>query len=314
MPMNSIRRAILCKRETVYGTDAVPVAATDGVEVLRNPRVTPLDIGYVPREIIRSFFGSFKKLPSTKFVRIQFEMPMAGFGAAGPASPTAGYDAALRACGLARTINAAVDVRYAPVTVNPDAATLYYYKDGRLHKAVGARGDVEMQWRRNQIGRFVFDMMALDGGIVDQALAVPTLTAYQEPPMCMAGKTTFSLHGFAAPLESLTLRLGSRMVYRNLMQSSEVIAFNGRESSGQVEVEDNTVAAKDWMNIIKAGTLGAIDVTHGTVAGNIVQVIGSNVQLTQPGENEVDEFAHLTMNLDIQPGASGNDEMTIVVK
>lgn len=314
MPMNSIRRAILSKREVTYGVDSVPAAATDGVEVFRNPRVTPLDIGYVPKEIIRAFFGSFKKVPSTKFVRIQIEMPAAGFGSLGPATPTPGYDSLLRACALSRTINAGVDVRYSPITVNPDSTAIYYYKDGRLHKGLGARGDWELQLRRNQLPRFVFDMMALDGGIIDAALALPTLTAYQEPVMCMAGKTTFSLHGFAAPLESLTIRGGNRMVYRNLMQSSEQIVFSGREASGQVEIEDNTVATKDWMGIIKAGTLGAIDASHGTVAGNVVQVIGSNVQLTQPGENEVDDFGHLTMNLDPQPGAAGNDDLTIVVK
>lgn len=313
--MLSIRRAILCKRETTYGVDSAPTPAADGVEVFRNPRVVTLDQSSVPREIIRGFFGSFKKIPAAKFVRIGFDMPLAGFGAAGPAAPTAGYDAAIRACGFARTINLGVDVTYTLATENPDSATLIYYKDGRLHKARGWRGNVKPQLRRGQLPRYAFDGIALYDAPVDGAFVMPTLTAYQEPVLCQLGSTSLNLHGLTtAKLESLEIDVGQRLQYRNLMNAAEQVIINGRDTVGSIEIEDDTIAVKDWHAIIRAATLGIVDVTHGTVVGNRVQVTGSNVQLMAPGENEVEEVSHLQMGLDFQPSAAGNNELSIVVK
>src|SRR5690242_4122674 len=123
------KAAILSKKESSYGVDPTPVAGTDAV-LLRSIEVEPLVVEYAERKLIRPFFGNYEDLPAKSLVRLTLEQEIAGFGTAGPATPTPGYDSLQLACGQARTHSVGVSEIYKPITTLPDSATIYFYDDG----------------------------------------------------------------------------------------------------------------------------------------------------------------------------------------
>lgn len=313
MSLSFRKVAILAKIEAIYGTDAAPVGATDGV-LVRNFDIKPIDLGYAERTLVRAHYGQFQQLVTTKPARISFELELAGFGTAGPAAPTPGYDAVLRMCGLARTITAATKVEYSPVSAAFDAGTIYFYKDGVLHKLLGVRADAVLMFKRNEIPALKFEGIGIYGGTTDAALVAPTLTAYQQPLVVSKANTpTFSLHGFAtACLESVEIMLKNELIYRNLVNCAEQVLLTDRKPEGSVEIEDTTVAAKDWWTSVLGVNTGALQLIHGTTDGNKVQIDAPAVQLTNPTLSDSDGLFHLSMGLRLIPVA-GNDELKLTI-
>ncbi len=111
---------------------------------------------------------------------------------------------------------------------------------------------------------------------------------------------------------SLDVDVANEVVYRNLI-GGESVFITDRKPSGNASMEIDTVAAKDWWTTIKNNTLGALAITHGTVAGNIIEIDAPKVQLTDPSYSDSDGIAMLGTKLSFQPDA-GNDELVITVK
>jgi hypothetical protein len=163
VPKNTRRQSVLAKLETTYGTDAVPVAGTDGV-LLANPSIPDYKLvqEYVERQGLRAYHGAKEQIPTKKYATIALMQELAGFGTAGPASPTPGYDALLRACGLSRTITASTKVDYTPVSTAHESATVVWNADGLNHKITGARGSLKISMNNNEIPMLTYDLMGGD--------------------------------------------------------------------------------------------------------------------------------------------------------
>lgn len=315
MPLFARKRVLLAKIESAYATDPVPVAATDAV-LVRSINATPIELDYAERNLVRPFLGNFEDLPARSRVKVEIELEMAGFGSAGPATPTPGYGALLRACGLSQTISVGVSVVYAPISASFESATIYFYQDGTLHKLTGCRGNLEMALDLNQIPVYKLTMTGLYATPTDVALPSPTVSAYQRPVVVnRANSSSFTLHGFATGrLKSLSLNLNNEVPHRNLVgQTTDEILITNRAPAGSIEIEATTVAAKDWWTAIQNVALSALSLTHGP-ATNQVKLDAPNVQLTNPRFTEEDSIVHLTMDLQLMPGSAGNDELTVTVK
>ncbi|WP_421793512.1 phage tail tube protein [Hydrocarboniphaga effusa] len=313
-PMYAIRRAMYVKIEGAYGTDAAPAAGD--VVLMRSVNPQPLVQDFVERTLVRGYFGRFARLPIGGRVVIECEMEMAGFGVAGPAIPTPGYDSLLRICALSRTITADTKVDYAPVTPGTDSATIYFYEDGRLHKAFGARGTVRMRMQRNNIPVYAFTITGLYGGVTDVAFPAVDTSAYVEPKPVVAGNVTaFSFMGIPTLcLESLEIDLGNSVEYRNLPNCGEAIRVIQRSASASIEIEGTKVAVYNWWDAVKNATKGALSIAHGTDAGNIIQLSSPNVQLTEPRETENQGIVHQQFSLDLLPTSVGNNELLLSIR
>lgn len=312
--MNPRRRVVLAKIESAYGTDSVPVAGTDAV-LCASVNPIPIEQEYVERELVRSHFGNFENLVAKSRVKLEIDLEIAGFGAAGPATPTPGYGALLRICGLSQTVNAGVDVQYKPISTGFESASIYFYQDGTFHKLTGCRGNLEIVMDLNQRPVYRLAITGLYNAPVDAALPTPTLSAFQRPVvMNRANSSAFALHGFAGRLQSLSLSLNNEVPHRNLVgQATDEILITDRSPAGSIEIEaPDTIAAKDWYAAIQAATLSTLSLTHGP-ALNQVKVDAPKVQLTNPRFNDVDKKVHLAFDLELMPDA-GNDELVITVK
>ena len=140
----------------------------------------------------------------------------------------------------------------------------------------------------------------------------PTYTAFKKPVPVNNQNTTVSLHGYSAVVETLQADMKNEYPYRNLI-GFDGVTINDRKPDGSISLEMVSVAAKDWFASIAAATTGALQVVHGTVAGNIVQIDAPAVQLVSPKFADSQGIQMLQANLLFMP-VSGNDEITITVK
>lgn len=302
--------AILAKIETTYGTDATPAAAN--AMLVRNWTFTPLEGEEIKRDLVMPYYGSQGIILAGLYCKLEFEVELAGSGAAGTV-PFWGVLA--RACGLSETIVATTSVTYAPISSGFEAVTVYWNLDGTRHVMLGARGSLTLSLDSNKLPIMKYALTGLLGTVTDAALPATTLPVYPNPVVASKTNTpTFTLHGYAAIMETFSIDLGNTVEPR-LLVGSESILITGRETSGSNTLQADQIANIDWQAKAVARTRGPLAITHGLSAGNIIQIAAPAVEVGKPTHGQSNGILNTTMKLDFCPSAStGNDEISIVVK
>jgi hypothetical protein len=314
MSLLTRKRKILAKLETTYGTDSTPAAATDGV-LLRSLTVTPLDITYDERTLIRGYLGGFQQVVGMSMVKIEVELEMAGFGTAGPAAPTPGYDALLRSCALQRVVTAGTKVDYNPISTLPfDSITVYYEIDGVIQKATGCRGTLTLDMQTGKIPSYKITLTGVYAGVADGSLGTPVTSAYQLPRAVNSQNTTgFNLLGLSSGvLRSFSFDLGNTVAMTSYVGESETVRITDRQSTGKISIQRTPVATEDWLSQVLNLATGAFAIVHGPTT-NQVQVLAPAVQITTPTESDDNGVAFLDFDLRFLPVA-GNDEVQISIR
>ena len=309
MPLLGRKKIVLAKIETTYGTDATPTGAANAI-LVRNLNLTPQESDFADRNLIRPYLGRSQQIPAGIRAVLEFEVELAGSGAAGTAP---GWGVLMRACGHSETVAAGVSVTYAPISASFESATIYFNVDGVLHKLTGSRGTMSLQMQVKQLPVFKFTITGIYNTVTDTAAPTPTYTIFQTPlPVTNVNTTPFTLHGYSAVMSELSMDVSAQIVHRTLVGGSEQVLYTDRQPQGSITIEATTVAAKDWWTAAKNSTTGALAITHGTAAGNKVAIAAPNVQLTKPTYTDLDGIQMLQMGMNLMPGSSGNDEYTIV--
>lgn len=310
MPLLSRKRTILAKTEVTYGTDPTPTGLANAI-LVRNLNITPLNAELASRDLVRPYLGASEQLLASSYVAVDFEVEMAGSGTAGTAPA---YGPLLQACGLAETLLAVTSATYAPVSAAFKSATIYYNVDGVLHKITGARGNVELNIAAGQIPTFKFSFTGLYNAPTDTVAPTVTYTAFQTPLVANNDNTTgFSLFSYSGVLSSLALNLNNAVAFRTLIGLEDVL-MTDRQVNGTCVIEAPTMAAKNFFSIAQGNTLGALDITHGTTAGNKVQITSARVDISNPTYQDMNGIQMLQIPLTLVPSTAGNDEISIVVK
>lgn len=310
MPKLIRKLAITAKIETTYNTDAAPTGAANAM-LIRNATLTPIQLDTEGRVLIRPYLGNDEAVVTGSYQMLQFEVELAGGGAAGTAPK---YGPLLRACGVSETTNAGVSVVYGPVSSGFESLSIYCNYDGTNFKLTGARGSVSMALNSKSIPVLKFNFLGLYNTIADLVLPTVVLTGWQLPVAVNKQNTpTFTLHGYSGVMQSMSLDVKNKLIYRNLV-NHESIQITDRTPDGTVSFESTDVATKDWWTTIRGVTTGALQLVHGTVAGNIVQIDAPKVQLVDPKFSDMDGIQMLDCQLRFLPGSSGNDEFTLTVK
>ena len=310
MPLLSRKRTILAKTEITYGTDPTPTGTANAI-LVRNLNITPLNAELASRDLVRPYLGASEQLLASSYVAVDFEVEMAGAGTAGTAPA---YGPLLQACGMSETLVALATATYTPVSTAFKSVTIYYNVDGVLHKITGARGNVELNIAAGQIPTFKFSFTGLYNAPTDTVAPTVTYTAFQTPLVANNDNTTgFSLFSYSGILSSLALNLNNAVAFRNMIGLENVL-MTDRQVNGTCVIEAPTIAAKDFFSIALGNTLGALDITHGTTAGNKVQVLSARVDISNPTYQDMNGIQMLQIPLTLVPSTAGNDEISIVVK
>lgn len=307
MPRLFRKLAILAKIETVYGTNSVP-AAINAI-IGKNVSFTPIEAEEVSRDLLLPYLGNQGVILTGKHARLEFDVELAGTGAAGTAPK---YGVLLRACGFAETLDAGVSATYSIVEDTVESDTLFFEVDGVRHIMLGARGNMSMNIAPKAIPSFRFSVTGLLGTITDQALTAVTMAGWTTPVEASSANTTLSLHGWSSVAESLSVDLGNTVTPRFLIGSESVI-ISDRKTTGQAVVEATSLATIDWFARALDRTRGVLALVHGTAAGNIVEVNGPAMEVGKPTQGQTDGILNYTLPLSFCPVA-GRDELSIVVK
>jgi hypothetical protein len=308
MSLKHHKRVLLAEIESTYGTDSSPLGSANAI-LCKNINITPLEAQLLDRNLVRPQLGGDQQLHAGEHVKITFDVELAGAGAAGTAPA---YGPLLKACGMAETVNAGVSVEYSPSSSSTSSVTIYFNLDGQKHACTGARGTFKINLSRLQIPTISFEFMGIYVAPAGATLPTPTFTAFQQPlPVSNTNTPTFSLHGYAADALSLDIALGNTVVYEDLIGNASV-EITDRESTGSTSIWAPALATKDFFAITKANTLGALQVIHGTTAGNKVQIDAPNVQLLTPNYGESNGVATLQIGLRLTPN-TGDDELKLTI-
>jgi hypothetical protein len=304
------KKALLAKIEGTYGVDSTPTT-TDAV-LTKNLLIQPYGGNTVSRDLDRGQLGAQTQINTGPLVQLTFDVEIAGSGTAGTAPA---WGDLLEACGFLGTADPGVDVVYAPVSSSYDSATLKYYNDGQEHKVLGARGNVSFSLARGAIPTMSFTFIGLYARPTAVALPAGVTTDYIAPiPVTKVNTPTFSVHGTAVVAESLAINMGNNVIYRNVIGSESVI-ITDRNATGQMVVEAPAIGTKNWFTSVESHdgiTTGAVQLVHGTAAGNIVTFDGVAVQLTAIDHADSEGLTVYNMAAAWTP-SSGDDDVIITL-
>lgn len=302
--------ALLAKLEASYGVDATPTGVANAI-LAKNCSIEPLLGTDIPRNLMLPYMGNKGVILAGNYARLAFDVEMAGAGAAGDAPA---YGALLRMCGQAEGLTEDVDAQYHPISRNFESGDIYYYLDGVRHILLGSRGKVSVNAvKAVDLGHFHFEITGLPGTITDTAIPTLDLDGFQTPEPIGDTLTSLSLHGVTLPVESLSIDWGNQVETRFLI-NAKGIEITGHPATGSITMEAALLATKDWFQIAKDGTLGALAFHHGSAAGKKVWIDAPTVQIGRPTQGSNQGIANYTLPLSFIPSSTGNDELLITVK
>jgi hypothetical protein len=302
------KRLILIETESSYGTDPTPTGA-DAV-LVRDLNITPQQSDVVNRDVVRPYLGASEQLLANTRVECSFSVELAGSGAAGTAPQ---YGKALQACGLSETIVADTSVTYAPVSSSFSSVTIYYNIDGLRHKVTGCRGTFSINCTVGEIPSIDFTFTGVYVAPDDSALPSATYANQASPLIFKNGNTSsFQLLSFAGALQAFSFDLGNNLVYRELVGGTKEVLLTDRAGTGSTTIEAVSVASKDYFAAALTDTsLGNLDFTHGSTAGNIVDFASTRVDIGDVSYSDQDGIAMFNIPYTCVPSTSGNDEFSL---
>jgi len=310
MALKFRKKIVLFAIEGTYGTDAAPNSVVNAI-LTKGLTIQPMEGETVNRDVDRPTLGNDLAIHVGTHVVAEFDVEFAGSGTAD--TPPA-WGALMRACGMAQTINLAVDVQYDPVSTNEESGTMYIHLDGQKHAMVGARGTWSIAIDPKGVPYLKFRFTGLWVDPASVADPVPNFGMFMTPLAVTNTNTpTFTLHGNTFNLLGLTLDQANDVVYRNVV-GSESVQIVDRTPAGKVTIEAPPLSTFNVFTTAKANTTGALQLVHGTVAGNIVQVDAPTVQLLSPNYGESDGIRTVEMDLSLIPSSVGDDEIKITTK
>lgn len=272
------KSVLLAKAEATYDTDPTPVGTIDALAVqdaMIKENVTPVE-----RNLQLSSLGDFASLLGEQWAEISFKVPVIGSGVVGVA-PRVG--ALLKACGLSETVLSTVSVTYAPTSTNHGSATIWLYKDGRLHKMTGCRGTCKLVFSAGKELMMEFSLMGRYAAPTVVALPSTTYeTTVTAPPVCKS--TTFQYNSRSTlVVGTLELDMGMKVVKRPSLNDANAIAgfeITDRKPKASIDPEaqfETSYAFRtDWLT-----TTRALSIVATRAAGNIVTLTIGQFNITK---------------------------------
>lgn len=268
------KTTLLGKIEATYGVDAAPTAALNAI------RARNVQFKEIGEELVRDFDrSSLSPLPHVigeKYGELSFETELKGSGAAGT-PPEIGP--CFRSCGFAETIIPATSVAYDPSSASFSSGTFYAYRDGILHKFLGARGTADFDLPVGKYGLAAWKLQGLYVPVADAALVAGTYNATLPPVIVSAA---FSVGGYSAVATKLAISLANELAFRKDLNSAngirEILITGWAERGGSFDPEAVLEATHPFFGNWAAGVQAALTVTIGSAAGNRCVVTGPKLQ------------------------------------
>lgn len=307
-PYSKARHVVLIKKETTYGVDPTPAAASDCILPI-NPVFTPRP-DLIDRQTVSSSLGRDPSIVGGVFGELAFGVELRGSGAAGTAPR--GIGAFLQACGFTETVNAGVSVIYTLASDALASVTAYHYLAERVHKMLGAAGDFELILEAGKIGILNCRLMGLYSAPTG-GTSLPTPTQQSSTPPIVRS-AAFAYNSVSTlVVQALQIRMQNQISRRpdiNAANSYKGFRLVDRDVIGSFNPEQEALADYDPYALIAAGTAAALTCTVGTTAGNICTITAPKVAIREIGQADRESILVYDHALGFGRN-SGNDELQI---
>jgi Phage tail tube protein len=313
--MGDAYNTMLLKKETVYSTDAAPTAALNGF-LTRNLKLKPIESDRLERNLDLPARGARAVAITNRRQSATFELELAGSGTAGTAAP---WMEALEICGMEAPVLTALtkaEQKFALLGAVLSSATIHSYRgSNQRRRMVGARADISAI--NFTAGAYPFIGLSAVGLLgatpFDQsALTVADISRWKKPVEVNTTNTLFTLDGYAAIMRSFVLQADAEIVFRNLVGSNYVRRGN-HALKGKIVIEAPDFSAKNYFATLLAETLVAVQIIHGTVAGNIVKLNAANLQIVDISDGEEGDVSMFEIDV-ILTISAGQDDILITAQ
>jgi hypothetical protein len=312
---NTLLRA---KIETTYGTPDGPWVGADAI-LLRNARFR-IDRDVVPRDLILGYFGGSEHLIGTRRAEIEFEVELAGSGAAGTAPA---WGKLLRACGMAEVVTAGQRVEYTPVTTGQESLTLEYIIDGVRYISRGARGNARFVMTAYSLPVIQFRFWGFDTNALAQSASGTftnwkrgfVITDANSADIRLGGSYNAGTisGGTAMPSRGMEFDLNNTLSHIKLL-GGESIDITGRDVMGRMSVALSAADEITWRDAINANALTSMSFSIGNESGNTINLFAPSVQRVDPQAEDYEGRQMVATELRLLPTGNGNNEIRVIVR
>lgn len=307
-------KVIIAAKEEVYGTDVVPTPADNRI-LTRNFRAVPLAVDQLDRNLDLPSFGGSPTAATNARQTMSFETELGGSGTAGIAPA---WMDLLEGCGMLAPVlvaDTSAMQKFAPVGAALSSLTIHHSIGDQLRKALGSRGTFGLNFTAGAYPFANYDftgMLPLVDPFTVATLASAGLARWKEAVEVNDDNSEFLLDGYAAVMQSLTIAVNAEVSISNLVGERAVVRGNHAATFTTV-VRAPSVATKNYLQSLKTNAQLAMKMTHGTVAGGIVEVSSVGAQITGIEESEALGKLLWTINGRLNVTA-GQDDLVIVAK
>jgi hypothetical protein len=307
----------LIKKEVTEGLDPVPTPLLNAI-LTRGFKCEPLKIDLLERNLDLPALGATTGVPTNEVGMMSFECELQGSGAAGTAPPWMVLNEGCRMAAPVLTATVKAEQRMAAITAAPSSLGAYYYLDDFQMKLFGMRGDITaIDFTAGAYPFIGYDFM----GIVPPAASTPfadvapaplTLTAWKDPLEVNTSNTSVSLDGFACVMRSFKAKVNADVKLRNLV-GKRYIQRGNHKMDGSFLIELPTIAAKNYFSSMRNGTRLVSTITHGTVAGSIVQADIPGFQIRKIDLTEEDDIVMAAID-GVLTISAGQDDILLTAR
>lgn len=300
---------VLDKIEATYNTDPTPTGAANSM-LLFNVAWNPMLGSDVPRDRELPWFSSPDELPAELYAEISASFEAIGHATRGTAPA---WSSLMRSLGFGEVVSAGTSVVYNPVSSGHASSTSYINVDGVQQRLTGSRGRGKFVLEAGQIPRIEFTKWGIYNEPTDVALPTPSIATFQTPTVAGKAQTpTFTIGGVAAPMRRFEIDFGNQLVYRDLVNSQEVLIVNATPR-WSAQLQADTMAALNPFNMATARTVVPLNLVHGAGSGKITTVAASNARMSRTTDmRQQDNIWEMTVGGPLLPTA-GNDAFTMTL-
>lgn len=307
------KQVLFAKLEATYGVDPTPTGS-DAL-VIGGLSVTPYDGDRVQREIDKVTLGIDEEYNVAPRTAVTFSVELA---ASGDKTVAPKWGKLLRACGFKETQDTGASQEktvYTPVDSAFESITLYYEQDGQMQKVHGARGTVKFALTEKGLPKMEFTFT----GSYQQPAAgsiTPDFSGWQQPlPVTEANTPVWDVHGYSAIGSALNVDMAVNVVHGN-RPGEEKFAITDRQATGDVTVKAPDLASKNFFAAVEshagAVDIDAVNIQHGTAAGQIIELKMPHVQLNTITTTDLNGEVGYQLGMRVKPSDAGNDEITVI--
>ena len=313
MTKSADKKYVLGKIEVTEGVDPTPTVGANAILTV-GLDATGLEGDQKVRELDGQYAGSRPSVFKQIRQPVSFGIEIAGSGVNATTVPA--WMAFLRMCGFDAGVVGGSSVVQSPI--NPWSApsmTLWPMYDNLKKAALGCRSNLQITFEDDDIPMFQLSAMGFPpAGVVSEAtLGALTFANQADPVLVSTANTTFTIDGYAAALRRLTIDMGVKVEPRSLTGPADRVAIRNREPTGVALVEFPDLGTKNFFTKMLSRATGALQVIHGTTAGNIVQLDAPKLETGLITTPEEQGFLMASIPFRLLPNA-GNDELIITSK